>query len=257
MIYHQKHNSKANYNYNAYIYFNTDYTPHFHENYEFIYLLGGQINVTVNGRKENLKKGDCALVLSHQIHAIETLGNSEMWIGVFSRQFVPHFASKTKELEGNSSVFGMDEATDNFIREKLIYNDCSTTMKKACLYAVCDQYLQNVKLEKRKMQSENVICQMLEYVNSHFKENLTLADLAANFGYEYHYLSRLLNSSYRINFTDTLNRCRIEHAVSLLEETDKSITEIALESGFSSIRSFNHTFKSIMGTSPSELLRKK
>ena len=256
MIHHQAHNSKSNYNYNAYVYFNTDYSPHFHSNYEFIYLLGGNLTLTVNGRPEQMRAGDCALVLSNQIHAIHTVGYSNMWIGVFSQQFVPHFASKIKDMEGSTSVFRCDDATDAFIRESLILSEGSTMLKKACLYAVCDQYLKKIPLEKRKSRNDQIIADMLDYVERHFKENITLSDLAAHFGYEYHYLSRLLNNGYRINFSDTVNRYRVEYAVTLLENTDKSITDIALESGFRSIRSFNHIFKSVMGMSPSEMIKK-
>lgn len=257
MIKHQAMNSKSNYNYNAYTYFNTDFSPHFHGNYELIYVISGKIRITVSGRSEQMGDGQCALVLAHQVHTIESLGNSHIWIGVFSQQFVPHFSSKIKDLEGSSSVFTLDDVTDAFVRDRLVYSDSSVMMRKACLYAVCDSFLNTVELEKRKSKNDELICQMLGYVEEHFKENITLSDLADHFGYEYHYLSRLLNNGYRINFSDTVNRYRVEHAVMLLEETDKSITEVALESGFRSIRSFNHIFKSIMGRSPSEMIKDK
>ena len=179
-----------------------------------------------------------------------------MWIGVFSQQFIPHFDSKIKDMVGNKSVFQLDEVTEAFVREKLIFSESSTIQKKACLYAICDQYLSSVTLEKRNVQSEEVICRMLEYIEKHFREEITLSDLSKNFGYEYHYLSRLLNRGNGINFSDTVNRFRVEYAVTLLENTDKSVTDVAIESGFRSIRSFNHIFKSVMGITPSEMKKK-
>lgn len=253
MIHHQSGNSKSNYNNNAYVYFNEGYQPHFHSNYEFIYVLHGRISVTVNGKTEQMEKGNFALVLSNQVHSIKSHGPSNMWIGVFSRQFIPHFDSKIKDMVGDKSVFRLDDVTEAFIREKLIFSEASTMQKKACLYAICDGYFSSVTLEKRNEKSEEVICRMLEYVEKHFKEDITLSDLAEHFGYEYHYLSRLLNSGNSINFPDTVNRYRVEYAVTLLENTDKSITDIAIESGFQSIRTFNHIFKSVMGATPSEI----
>ena len=253
MIHYQSGNSKSNYNNNAYVYFNEGYQPHFHSNYEFIYLLDGKIDVTVNGKTESMEKGDLALILSNQVHSIKTVGSSNMWIGVFSRQFIPHFDSKIKDLVGNKFVFRLDDVTEAFIREKLVFSESSTMQKKACLYAICDGYLSSVTLDKRNVKSEEVICRMLEYVEKNFREDITLSDLADHFGYEYHYLSRLLNNGSCISFPDTLNRFRVEYAVTLLENTDKSITDIAIESGFRSIRSFNHIFKSVMGLTPSEI----
>jgi xylan 1,4-beta-xylosidase len=53
-----------------------------------------------------------------------------------------------------------------------------------------------------------------------------------------------------MSFTEFLNSYRLDAALALLTETDKDITEIALESGFQSIRSFNEYFKSRIGTTP-------
>ena len=252
MIEHQIANSKTNYNYNAYTYFNKSYSPHFHSNYEVIYLIKGNISVTVNGRTEQMSEGDIALILSNQIHSINSSNGSIMWIGVFSTQFVPYFASKIKELEGKRSVFHCDESTDRFITEKLIFAESSIMQKKSSLYAICEQYLSTVQLEKRNDKNNYMVCNLLDYIEKHFKENISLSELAAKFGYEYHYLSRLLNKNYGINFSETVNRYRVEYAVYLIQSTNKTMTAIASESGFKSIRSFNHVFKSVIGISPSE-----
>ena len=41
MIFHQPHNSKTNYNYNAFFYQKEKWDPHFHKNFEVIYVLEG------------------------------------------------------------------------------------------------------------------------------------------------------------------------------------------------------------------------
>ncbi len=76
--------------------------------------------------------------------------------------------------------------------------------------------------------------------------------IAAEFGYEYHYLSRLLNRRYNIRFRKILNEYRIEAAVREIEKGEKGITEIALSCGFQSIRTFNDVFFAEKGVSPSE-----
>ena len=55
-----------------------------------------------------------------------------------------------------------------------------------------------------------------------------------------------------MSFSDLLSLYRLEAAAALLDETDKKITEIAFESGFQSIRSFNNSFRAQFGMSPSE-----
>ena len=78
----------------------------------------------------------------------------------------------------------------------------------------------------------------------------TLKQAAALFGYEYPYLSRLLNRNFAISFTELLAGYRVEHALRLLQETALPITDIAERSGFQSIRSFNLSFKKYTGQTP-------
>ena len=84
---------------------------------------------------------------------------------------------------------------------------------------------------------------MLDTIALHYNENISLKTLAEEFGYEYHYLSRLLNKGYGINFNQLLNNYRVEAATELLQTTKLTITEIAEKSGFQSIRNFNLVFK--------------
>ena len=134
----------------------------------------------------------------------------------------------------------------------LILREGSHLMKKACFYAVCDQFLQSTTLTERQNENDALICQVLDYVAAHYREPLSLSEVAGVFGYEYHYFSRILNRGYGINFSHLVNEYRIDRALHLLEESDMPISEIAAESGFQSIRNFNHLFKKYIGKSPGQ-----
>lgn len=256
-IFHQKWNSKGNYNYNANTYFNTDWMPHFHKNFELIYVLDGKLLLTVNGNTELMEAGDYALILSNQVHSFQSEGRSNIWIAIFSEQFVPHFANYVEKSEGKRSVFRCEESVHAFVLENLLYAESSITMKKACFYALCDQYLRQIPLTERKSCNDDLICRVLDYVEEHYRENISLTSVADHFGYEYHYLSRILNQGYHIRFSTLVNEYRVDRAIRLLETTDKSITDVALESGFQSIRNFNHVFQSVTGNTPGNYLRPK
>jgi transcriptional regulator GlxA family with amidase domain len=61
--------------------------------------------------------------------------------------------------------------------------------------------------------------------------------------------------SFRAAFGETpgryLQRRRIERAMALLRQTDRSVTEICLDVGFSSLGTFSRTFGDVLGMSPS------
>ncbi len=251
MILHQEHNSKGLYNYNAFQYFNSRWAAHFHKNFELIYLQKGSLSLTVSGNYYTMTEGSYALILSNRVHAISPIGSASYWIAVFSEQFVPLFARTVENRQSTSPVFFCEEEVHRMIYANLILGESSHLMKKSCFYAVCDQYLQNGELIERQSDNDELICRILEYVAAHYRDSLTLAKVARVFGYEYHYLSRILNRGYGINFSRLVNEYRIDHALHLLEESDLPISQIASESGFQSIRSFNHVFLEATGHSPS------
>lgn len=62
--------------------------------------------------------------------------------------------------------------------------------------------------------------------------------------------------SFRATFSETphryLQRRRVERAMFLLVQTERSVTEVSLDVGFASLGTFSRTFRHIVGQSPSE-----
>ena len=248
---HQPGNSKGN-NYNAFMYTGIDWTTHFHKNPELIYVVKGCISLTVNENELTLGEGEWAMVLSNQIHSFSVGESAAAWVAVFSEDFVPEFAACIRDKQGSRISFVLEESVEVFVRENLIFTDSSMLMKKACLSAICDQYLKKVSLETRKTKNDCLICNVIDYVATHYCEDISLRSVTEVFGYEYHYLSRLLNQSYKVRFKQLVNEYRVEHAISLLKEGERSMTEISMLCGFQSIRSFNEVFRSVTGYPPSQ-----
>lgn len=49
-----------------------------------------------------------------------------------------------------------------------------------------------------------------------------------------------------------LQRRRVERAMTLLRQTDRPVTDVAWDVGFASLGTFSRTFRSIVGSSPSD-----
>jgi len=66
--------------------------------------------------------------------------------------------------------------------------------------------------------------------------------------------------TFRATFGETphryLQRRRVERSMFLLRETDRSVTDICLDVGFSSLGTFSRTFHDILGQSPSDYRRR-
>lgn len=252
MIFHQPGNSRGNFNYNTYTYSGRDYAPHFHKNMELIWVMEGQMQLTVNGHTDRLDRGQWALVLSNQIHSFQVPSSATVWVAVFSEEYVPAFAARIKGRQGATSLFRPDASVVRLVERQLMEQDADLMMRKACFYAVCDDYLSQVKLEARQEKGNFLVGQLLDWISQHYTEDISLKQAAELFGYEYHYLSRLLNRNFAISFTELLASYRVQHAAELLQTTALPVTEVAERSGFQSIRSFNLTFKKHTGRTPND-----
>ena len=250
MIFHQPHNSLGNYNYNFTTYRGTSYAPHFHQNFELIYVKEGNVTVAVSGVKKILVRGEAALVLSHQIHAFDVPLDACAWVAVFSEEYVPRFASAVRGKQGCDFVFRMRDAVCRMLEETLMDVPSDLLMKKAGFYAAVSEYLSSVALEKRSDKNDLLIGKILDFVAENFKNDIGMKEISEKFGYEYHYLSRLLNQKYGIDFRNLLVSYRLEAAKELLETRELPMTLVAEKSGFQSLRAFNHAFLHAYGISP-------
>ena len=94
--------------------------------------------------------------------------------------------------------------------------------------------------------------QTLEYIDSHYMEDISLESIADRAGFSKFHFSRLFKQYTDYTFCDYLCYRRIKAAEEFLAMPEFSITDVAMQSGFSSISTFNRLFKQQKGCTPSE-----
>ena len=254
MIYHQLHNSKKNFHYNAFIYTGGYvWNSHFHDSYELIYLLDGELHVSLNGVDIMLLPREMLLVSPNAVHSFAVESGTKVWVGVFSADHISAFSKKYSSVQFGKFSCGEDEET--MLRGRLfVQNKPDRYLRIAYLYTVCDaceknaEYL-NTHNEQKFMNS------VITYISENLDNDISMQDLAAYLGYEYHYLSSLFNQCFSMNFKRFLNLYKFEKACSLLSDSERSIISVYKECGFSSMRNFNRVFKEISGYTPSDYKR--
>lgn len=91
---------------------------------------------------------------------------------------------------------------------------------------------------------------MTAYLNDHYREDITLDDLAEKFYISRSYLTRIFKETTGITVVQYLTVVRIRQAARLLRETDSPITEIADLCGFGNVTYFEKVFNRIRGMTP-------
>ena len=74
--------------------------------------------------------------------------------------------------------------------------------------------------------------------------------MAKELGYEPHYLSRYFNQFFSKSFKRVLNEYRVSYAKELMASGERSLSRVALESGFQSIRNFNRVYRELEKEEP-------
>lgn len=96
---------------------------------------------------------------------------------------------------------------------------------------------------------------ILEYLEQHWQEPVTLSDLARETKMSPSYFSRFFKDAMGIGFLSYLTRLRLKHSLDLLLDTDLPIIDIALECGFNDYKTYGRLFKKEYGENP-QLYRK-
>jgi AraC-like DNA-binding protein len=103
---------------------------------------------------------------------------------------------------------------------------------------------------------ESIVVELQRHMQSAqpwLKIDLTLGELATGINVAPHHLSQIINSEFGKSFASYINEYRVGEACQLLVgDNDKSVLDVALDSGFSSKSSFNASFKKHTGMTPSE-----
>jgi len=88
------------------------------------------------------------------------------------------------------------------------------------------------------------------YVMEHFREKISLDNVAAIANMKPSSFSRYFKSRANKTFSDFLGEIRISYSCKLLRETNASVVEVCYQSGFNTLSNFNRQFKEINGRTP-------
>jgi AraC-like DNA-binding protein len=99
-------------------------------------------------------------------------------------------------------------------------------------------------------QAQRLVRQAMAYIHQRYAEPVSRSDLAAHVAFSEDYLTFCFRKEMGVTPITYLNRYRIHRARQLLRETDRTITEIALEVGFSDSGYFSRVFRREVGLSP-------
>lgn len=249
---------------------------HLHREYEMILSLSETKNFYIGNDEVELRSGDIIFINSNVPHkCITNVGSTSVLLqfnisavgNLFEELKLSGILGETKTtytvFESNSSINRKITTCINKIREEYSRQDSyfDYFIKSYLQELIALLYRHGILTDYNKfLEGIPNLLPVLKYISEHYNEHITLADVSKVANIHSSYFCKIFREGLGISFIEYLNLVRISYAKTLLETTQKNITEIAFDVGFSSVSYFIKTFKKYNYYSPNKyksILEKK
>ncbi|UPQ76232.1 AraC family transcriptional regulator [Chryseobacterium nepalense] len=245
---------------------------HYHPEVELIFVCKGSGKRQIGSNISYFSDGDLVLIGSNLPHCgltNENTNNDYEMVIQFKPDFLGENIWETPEMQRVSALLEKSKAGIVFnenikktVGKKIadmhemsslnkllnfleILDELATTQDYRILNAG-KYYLQT------QVEDNERINHIFNYVKDHFKEQITLEEIADLANMKVPSFCRYFKKITNKTFTQFVNEYRITHSLKLLAEQPLSITEVCFESGFNNFSYFNKTFKEYIKKSPSQ-----
>ena len=232
--------------------------PHLHNALEIVCVTSGALELGVGQELYHMEKGDIGFVFPDVIHHYQVLtpGVNKATYLIASPFTIVKFADIMQSMAPEYPIIKAEKVEPEVYRvinAILETEQSDITVAQAYLQIVLARCIGKLNLvEKSNVGSNDLIYQTVSYISANFKKKFSLEEMAKDLGVSKYVLSRLFSKTFHRNFNQYLNDVRLNYACQRLENTSDSITNICLDSGFESQRTFNRVFKERYKISPSD-----
>lgn len=240
---------------------------HWHTSIEIFAVMEGHLEFFMNKEEYPLKAGEQLIINSNEIHSIHAAEkNKTVVLQIPLKQFENYFTAQ-RFIRFRSQDAEADGKLASLIKKLYkVYTARDTGYEfgtMSLFYEIMYMLVKNYRLteahekEIRHSRKLDTLSKITTYMREHYKEDLKLSDLAATFGYSDAYLSRMFQKYAKINYKTYLQDIRMAYAYRDLMNTDRTISQIALDNGFCSSRGFSGEFQKRYGILPSEMRKQE
>lgn len=237
-----------------------DFPPHLHNEVEIIVLFQGEAAVTVNEKHYRLAEGDFLIVFPNTIHSYFTESAVDVGKFIFPPETIPELGSVFKNKYPLCPVISREKADSaklSALATEIIdtYEGSAPLVRRAFLTLLTAKLIELCELAEMQKFDHNTLNAVFEFCQKNFRQNITQEAAAEALHISKSHLSHIFCVKMKINFRNYINTLRTNEACRLILQSDRSMTDISNECGFSSIRSFNRAFIKNVGMTPIQYRR--
>lgn len=232
--------------------------PHLHDAVEMIYVTSGTVELGVGEELYHMEKGDFAVVFPNVIHHYQVFGTGKNeGIYIFMEPaMLPSFYDELQKFSPQYPIIEKENLPADIVNAIKVLMDAKSDNRmlvQAYTQVILAHIFSNMKMtEKEYVGGNDIIYKAVEYVAKNFREEICLDKMAYDLGVSKYVLSRMFAKTFHCNFNQYINGVRLNYATAYLKNLHEPITDICLDCGFESQRTFNRVFKEKYKMSPRE-----
>lgn len=238
------------------------YIPHFHAELELVYVLDGELLVTLGNSVHTIHKGEICIILPNCIHNLFTHTHSKTFVTKIYPP--PNF----NNMQLNTNIFSAVSPHYEELKSYLLNMIQESNAKSLGFELALNSNASNIllllmrKIEHCKIDTHakaimihegDFLKQVDLFLEQHRAENIQLESIAQEFNYTKSYFCRYFKRITGITFWQYYTLYRLELAVEYIKTEAKcNMTDVALFSNFRNVRAFNNAFQNFYHCTPSE-----
>ncbi len=233
---------------------------HFHSFYELEFVIDGSGTYEINNISYKAERGTLFLTTPADYHTYSL--KSDETLKFYNVQFMSthindEIASHLYSYSVPIALEYSDEECDWLIRKfealKLSFEEKDTMYELEvhnCIENICIGIIRDMDRKNIAAATHPMIKTAIIYVKDHYREPITLEEMARHVGLSGAYFSHKFTEVVGVGFAAYVRQVRVSAAANLLKSTELSIKEICYKTGFFDPNYFSNAFRAHFGCSP-------
>lgn len=245
--------------------YNINYLSHFHREIELVLVRSGSVDIVCENRRFTVGRNDICVFMPGEIHSFISTEPNHLYI----LKLDCHHSVKATDCsllrvdpaslragtELNTRLYTMiEEMHGELLQKQMGYEYLVSALSNhiiGTLLRFSDIERVAYNESKKHLNAVRMLDMVNEYIEKNYEKAITLDEMAKQCSFSKYYFSHFFKDITGATFYEYLTLFRLEKARTLLLHTEKKVSDIALDAGFSNIRSFNRAFKEAFEKTPS------
>lgn len=229
---------------------------HWHDYYEFEIVVSGKAQHIHNGTTTNITSGCSHLMCYNDFHSLTAITDMVLYSVYFRKEWISPKLAEHLEFHTFNCTFTPCE-TDEIVNtlEKM---NVEASHSLPFYDITLRNYMEEILITFLRKQTPALnrttlpppIQQAIIYTNEHYRDTITLEELADKLSLSPNYFGQLFKSEVGTTFHQYLNTLRLKFACNLLYSSTLTVKEIAFSSGYNSLEYFMYIFKKHINMTP-------